>query len=120
MNIHIETPNFELSPAIATHVRSSLSHCLRDTEDQVLTIDVFLGDINGPRGGEDKKALILVQMVSRLSVRVEAVHSDLYAAVSVASRRAKRKVKSTLRKHYRLNKAEIRRFRQFSGELHAG
>lgn len=116
MRMYIQTQGFELTSAIDQHVRRQLAHNLAGSEENIIAVDVFLGDINGPRGGMDKKALVCVQLASRLSVRFEAVHGDLYRAVTVASRKAKRSVKRTLRRHARMEKAELRRMRQFSGD----
>lgn len=120
MRIYVQTQGFELTPAIDEHVRKQLTQNFRAMENQIIAVDVFLGDINGPRGGEDKKALLSVQLVSRLAVRFEAVHADLYAAVSVAARRAKHTVKRTLRRHNRIKKAELRQLRLLQGELQPG
>jgi putative sigma-54 modulation protein len=120
MRIYVQTQGFELTAAIDEHVRKQLTQNFRAMENQIIAVDVFLGDINGPRGGEDKKALLSVQLVSRLAVRFEAVHADLYAAVSVAARRAKHTVKRTLRRHNRIKKAELRQLRLLQGELQPG
>ena len=84
-----------------------------------MAVDVFLGDINGPKGGVDKKALMSVQLASRLAIRLETVHADLYAAVSQVARKAKNTVKRTVSRHKRMKKAELRQLRHFQGELQA-
>lgn len=124
MRIYIQTQAFELTSAIESHVRKQLERNLGPLEEQIIAVDVFLGDINGPKGGRDKKALVAVQMVSRLSVRFEAMHSDLYSAISLAARRSKHSVKRILRKHNRIAKAELRQLRHqqqdYYAELQAG
>ncbi|MDH4041486.1 MAG: HPF/RaiA family ribosome-associated protein [Gammaproteobacteria bacterium] len=120
MRIYIQTQGFELTPAIDSHVRRQLVRNLAGSEDKIIAVDVFLGDINGPKGGMDKKALVCVQLAQRLSVRFETIHSDLYRAVTAASRKARRSVKRTLRRHSRIDKAELRGMRQFSAEYMAG
>lgn len=120
MRMYIQTQGFELTTAIDAHVRRQLARSLASSADDVIAVDVFLGDINGPRGGMDKKALVCVQLASRLSVRFEAVHSDLYRAVTVASRKAKRSVKRTLRRHKRMEKTQLRDMRQFPGDYLPG
>ena len=120
MRIYIQTQGFELTAAIDQYVRRQLSSKLAGAEDSVVAVDVFLEDMNGPKGGIDKKALVCVQLVSRLAVRFEAVHDDLYRAIGVAARKTRQNVKRALRKHKRLNKAELREFRQYTGELQTG
>ncbi len=99
MKIHLQTQGFELTSAIDTHVRKLLGRHLAGSQNNIIAVDVFLSDINGPKGGIDKKALVCIQLASRLAVRFEAVHDDLYRAVAVASRKAKHSVKRTLRRH---------------------
>jgi len=111
---------FELTSAIEAHVREQLVRNLRAVENQVMAVDVYLGDINGPKGGEDKKALLSVQLMSRLAIRSEAIHTDLYAAVSFAARRARHTVKRTLNRHNRMKKSTLRELRQWQGELQPG
>ncbi len=120
MRTYIQTQGFELTKAIDAHVRRQLARNLAGSEDNIIAVDVFLGDINGPKGGMDKKALVCVQLASRLAVRFEAIHSDLYRAVTVASRKARRSVKRTLRRHKRIEKAELREMRQFPGDYLPG
>ncbi len=117
MQIYLQTQGFDLTPAIETHVRKQLGRNLAGSEDDIIAVDVFLSDINGPKGGVDKKALVCVQLVSRLAVRFEALHDDLYRAVSVASRKARHSVKRTLRRHKRLEKRELRQMRQYAADL---
>ena len=76
MRIYIQTQGFELTPAIQAHVEKQLKRNLASMEDQVMAVNVFLGDINGPRGGEDKKALVSVQLASRLAITPIAWYSS--------------------------------------------
>ena len=120
MRIFLQTHGFELTPEIDTHVRKQLTRNLASSEQHIVAVDVFLGDINGPRGGADKKALVCVQLTSRPAVKLEAVHADLYAAIAHASRKAKRAVKRTVRKHKRIEKSGLRELRQAGGEFQTG
>lgn len=120
MRIYTKTQGFDLTPAIDAHVAKQLHSNLASAENQVIAVDVFLTDINGPKGGIDKKAVVCVQLASRMTIRFEAVHADLYAAVSLAARRTKHTVRRTLRRLKRMEKAELRGLRHFTGELQTG
>lgn len=117
MNIYLQTQDFELTSAIDAHVRSKLISKLAFVANDIRAVDVFLADINGPKGGVDKKVVVCVKLHSRLSVRLEAVHSNLYGAVSVVAGKVKHNVKRTLHRHRRLQKAQLRELRQNPGEL---
>ena len=113
MKIHLESQGFELTPAIREHVLRQLNFNLANFDNHVMGVDVFLRDINGPKGGADMKALISVKLESRQSITVERTRSDLYAAVALAARQAKRTVRRTLSKHRRMEKLTLRQMRQF-------
>jgi len=120
MRTIIQTHGFELTSEIDAHVRKQFARNLARWEQHIIAVDVFLGDINGPKGGADKKALLCIQLTSRLAVRLEALHTDLYAAIALASRKAKRAVKRTVRKHKRIEKSNLRKLRQGGGEPQTG
>lgn len=117
MRVYLQTQGFELTSAIDAHVRKQLGRHLAGSEDNIIAVDVFLSDINGPKGGIDKKARVCVQLASRLTVSFEAIHTDLYRAITVASRKAKHNVKRILRRHKRLEKRELRQMRQYAGDF---
>ena len=120
MNIYVQTQGFNATPAMEAHVRKQLSRNLASAEDHIMAVDIFLGDINGPKGGVDKKAGVCVQLASRDAIRVEVVHTDLYAAITIAARKSKRAVKRTVQRHKRVERRKIRHLRHFQGELAAG
>ncbi len=109
MNINIHTQGFSLTPAIKGHVDNRVNAALHPFAENATRVDVYLKDINGPKGGDDKVALFRVRLRNRSVIAVEMVCSDLYAAVSLAARRLKRAVRRTIQKHYRIDKHVIRR-----------
>jgi ribosomal subunit interface protein len=114
MNIQLQTQGFELTDAIDEHVRRQINFNLVNFESHIASVDVFLSDINGPKGGPDKKALVCVRLDSRSTVTVERTRADLYAAIALVSRQAKRTVRRALNKHRRMEKRALRELRQFS------
>jgi putative sigma-54 modulation protein len=117
MKIYLQTQGFELTAAISKHVRSQLGRDLAGSQSNIIAVDVFLSDINGPRGGTDKKALVVITLTSQSSAKFEVIHTDLYRAVTIASRKAKHRVKRTLRKQKRLEKRELRQMHRYSDDL---
>jgi len=114
MNIQLHTQGFELTDAINAHVRRQINFNLVNFEGHIVSVDVFLSDINGPKGGPDKKALVCVHLDSRSTVTVERTRADLYAAITLVSRQAKRTVTRALNKHRRMEKGALRELRQLS------
>ena len=113
MRINLQTQGFEMTPTIHSHVNRQIDFNLSNFEGHIQGVDVYLKDINGPKGGEDMKALICVQLRSRQIVKVESTREDLYAAIALAARHAKRSVKRSLSKVRHMEKLAIREFRQY-------
>ena len=71
---------------------------LQRFEDQVVAADVFLKDINGPKGGIDKQVLVRVRLRNRQVIATEIARTRLRAAVVVSVRMAKRAVRRSVKK----------------------
>lgn len=110
MNISVRAHGFERSDAIDTFVRNDIRSTLARFRDEVLSVDVFLKDANGPKGGVDKQALLRIQMRSGQQLVLQTVREDLYAAIRISTKRAKRAVRRSLRKTRHLDKLSLRRF----------
>ncbi len=92
MLISVQCRGFSLTDAIQEHVHKRLGFTLARGGDRVRRVDVRLSDLNGPRGGVDKRCLIEVQLDGLPVVVVEDVQSDLYTAIDRAAGRAGRTV----------------------------
>lgn len=113
MKIHLESQGFETTQAIKEHVQRQLNLNLANFDSHIVSVDVFLRDVNGPKGGVDMKTLVCIQLDTRQSVKVESTRSDLYASIVIATRQAKRAVRRSLSKHRRMEKLALRHMRQF-------
>ncbi|MBP1625633.1 MAG: HPF/RaiA family ribosome-associated protein [Holophagaceae bacterium] len=96
MRIEIKAMGFKLTTALKAFIREHLIQMLERRADAVRSVIVRLSDLNGPRGGEDKLCRIQVDLMGRQMQFAQAVHSDAYAAIAEASRRATRTVNRTL------------------------
>ncbi len=96
MNIEIQTRHFMLTEAINEHVQRRLSFALSSRFQQIKRIIVRLSDINGPRGGNDKRCHIQISLPRQADVVVEDVQADLYVAVDRAANRASRTISRRL------------------------
>ena len=107
MNITTTAQNFEGSAALHTFVRSRLRNALARLDNDIIAIDVFMKDINGPKGGIDKQALIRVQLRNRQIVTVESEHENLYAAVRASVKLARQAVRKHLQKSRQIDKQRV-------------
>lgn len=112
MNIRIQVQGFSLTPSISARVHLRFNKALERFADELVDVDVFLKDINGPKGGNDKLALARVRLRFRPPVMVETSRDDLYVAIDQTARRMRRAVKRSLRRNQQLLRNGSRRLRQ--------
>jgi len=92
MKIGMQCRGFPLTSAIAGHVSKRLGFLLGRGVRRLRRVDVTLSDLNGPRGGVDKRCLIKVSIDGLRPVAIEDTQSDLYMAIDRAAWRATRTV----------------------------
>jgi putative sigma-54 modulation protein len=98
MDIRVSAHGLRLEAATDGFVREQVRSALQRFEDQVVTVDVFLKDINGPKGGIDKQALFRVRLRNRQVIATEITRASLRAAIVVSARTSKRAVRRSLEK----------------------
>ena len=97
MQIEIQARNFSLTRAMRAHIERRLAFALSTCNRHVRRILVRLSDINGPRGGSDKRCQLEVMLPGQ-SVVIEDTEADLYVAINRAAARAGRTVMRQLRR----------------------
>jgi ribosomal subunit interface protein len=90
MSIGIQSRGFALTEALREHVNKRLHFTLARGGNRVHRVEVRLSDVNGPRGGNDKRCLIVVSLSGMPNVVVEDTQRDLYAAIDRATARVGR------------------------------
>ena len=108
MNITTRAQDFELTPAIDRFVRDHLNAALSRIDEDIIAIDVFMKDANGPRGGVDKQVLIRVRLRNRQEMALVTMHDDMYAAIRKGIKRTKTAVRRQVRKSRRFEKRRLR------------
>ena len=96
MLVHIQSKHFSLSAALNKYVKTKLQVMLGRYEAKIISLNVSLFDINGPKGGEDKCCKIIVKINGTSSIVLQETAVDLYDAINTCSRRARRAVKRQL------------------------
>ena len=114
MQILMQSLGNSLPPSLAAHIRKRIHLTLGGFKDNVLKVLVRLSDVNGPRGGIDKRCLIQVKLSGQKDVVIEDTQNKTFTAVNRAAHRAKKGVVRRItqsrhranRKHKRLNSLE--------------
>jgi len=89
MRIDIQARGFELTSALRAHAERRLQFALDWAGREVRKVNVRLSDINGPRGGSDKRCAIQIT-IGEKNLVVEDTKDDLYLAIDRAVERSKR------------------------------
>ena len=92
MQINILARHFPLTSALRNHAERRLRFALACCDDHIQRVVMRLSDINGPRGGEDKRCSLQVRLAGLPDVVIEDTEADLYVAIDRAVDRAGRTV----------------------------
>ena len=92
MTIHVRGTGIDVTDATVGLVERRLSFALSRFRGRVRGVSVRLTDVNGPRGGIDKRCAMEARLAPRGTVRVEDTDSALPAAVDGAATRLARAV----------------------------
>lgn len=90
MQIAIQANGFEITEGLRLHVERRIRFAFDWAHLVVGKVAVRLSDLNGPRGGEDKRCVIQVAVSGAPDVVIEDTQSDLYVAIDRAADRAGR------------------------------
>ncbi len=94
MRVEIRRRRLEMSDGLRDHIDQQLRAGVGRFEGQVAWVWVYLRDVNGPRGGVDKRCRIVVHFARGGGRAVASgVGTDPYAAVTQAADRVARIVK---------------------------
>ena len=90
MLVKVHAQGFTLSDAVKDHTDSKLRLTLGIYFDKIQRADVYLGDINGPKGGEDKMCKIKITAFRQSPIVVHETHENLREAINACLHRVKR------------------------------
>ena len=96
MKLSITGKKIKLSEALRAHIERRVYFALSRFSPRISRVSVTVEDVNGPRGGIDKRCRILVKMDRMEELKVESTDSEVHAAVDVAADRVGRSVQRNL------------------------
>ena len=92
MRIDIQARGFDLTEGLREHTERRLQFALSWAGQDVRAVSVSLSDINGPRGGNDKRCCIQIRLPGVEDMVIACTDSDLYVAIDCAVDRAEHMV----------------------------
>lgn len=96
MHVDIRSRGFDLTPALRAHTERRLAFALSRFAPQLTNLVVRMDDLNGPKGGIDKRCRMEARLLGHPALVVEATGSDLYVAIDAAADRLGRSVSRAL------------------------
>lgn len=87
MNIIVKKCPSTQSINLKTFVRNKLSSTLGRARNMVRDVSVYLADINGPKGGQDKTCKIVIHTIFGERIVIKDAKSNWQAAISSAAKR---------------------------------
>ncbi len=98
MHIELQSMGFSVTEGLRAHTERRVRFALGWAEADLRRLAVSLSDINGPRGGKDKRCKIHVRLAGAKEVLVEDTEDDLYLAIDRAVERAEHAVARRLQR----------------------
>lgn len=98
MEIRIFDGSIKTSEAQYDYIMKKVGAAAGRLKDTPCMIDVRLTDLNGPKGGIDKRCSIHARPTGQGEVRVEEHAPDYYAAIDTAASAFKRSLAKSLEK----------------------
>ncbi len=90
MNVKIQARGFELTEALQEYAQRRVDFALSWYRAEIQSLEIRLSDVNGPKGGRDKRCAIQLRLRGEPSLRVDDVETNMYAAIDRAVDRCKR------------------------------
>jgi len=109
VRILIRNRNVELVDGGRERIERSLRYALGRFGQRVRRVTLGLADLNGPRGGVDKRCRVSVALEPRGGVFIEEDSADVFAAVDGAVERLARSVERKLGRDRELDGRAVRR-----------
>ena len=103
MKVDVRFRGLQSSDALRTYAKERIEFALGRFGGHVGSAQIRIADINGPRGGLDKRCQVIVKGRGFGSSMVEEFHTDPYAVVDLALDRVARAIGRGLDRirHYR-------------------
>jgi ribosomal subunit interface protein len=87
MRLDIRIQKVDLPKEVNRYIARRLHFCLGRFEARIRNVTVRIFDINGPRGGADKRCRMAIRLIPSDVIVVEEVNADLFAAIDRAAER---------------------------------
>lgn len=92
MNINLQARDFHLTDSLESKIRQKMNILLSRFDHKIRTTRVVLSDINGPKGGKDKRCIIKIEVHNFKTIVIDEVTDNMHESISRGSQQAKRAI----------------------------
>lgn len=96
MRLDIRFKGGKVDPYLREYVERCFQFCLGRFANRMSTVNIWLDDVNGPRGGIDLRCMIHAALIRHGELAVEAIGADAEIAAKMAAERMARRVRTVL------------------------
>jgi ribosome-associated translation inhibitor RaiA len=96
MLIHVHGQGIKVGSATRDFIEHRLGFSLGRLRESIQRVEVFLADVNGPRGGEDKLGRVIVYLPRQAPVVIEEKSGSLTHLINRAADRVGQSVRRIL------------------------
>jgi putative sigma-54 modulation protein len=107
MRLTIRAPQLSATDRIRSYVDKRVRDALTHVEDRIENVQIRLEDLNGPKGGVDKRCQVYANCGRLGIVRTEARDDDLRLAIDTAVERAKSAVQHAVGKRKTVSRSKV-------------
>ncbi len=111
MKMEVRFHRIQNSDSLSRYIERRIQFALSRFGNKISAVTVRLEDLNGPKGGLDKKCQIIIRLKSRMLI-LEGVEENIYTAIDLTAERAQRQVTRTVN---RLQTVRLKQAASFSG-----
>jgi ribosomal subunit interface protein len=110
VNIEIRVRNVPLTDELKAHADQRLHLALSRFSNRIRSVKVMFEDVNGPKGGPDKKCAVTVKLDAGDELRVEDSNGDLRFIVDGVADRIGRLVAREIERQREASSSKASRF----------
>lgn len=88
MQIDIQCRRLNLTRGLRGFGERKIRSVLSRFDERIKKVSLWLSDVNGPKGGQDKNCQVQIVIAGKSPVIVEETRENLYAAINRALQRA--------------------------------
>ena len=108
MKITTQSQAITIGNRVRNQLRKRVLSALERFDHAIERVDVYLKDINGPKGGADKQVIMVIWMEDGQRLAGEATEANLHAAVASSADKAKRQVRRAIDKARQVDRHSVR------------